>query len=37
MPPMHGATVTVIWNRKDFERPAIAAPLERTAAVPQYL
>ena len=20
MPPMHGATVTVVWNRKDFER-----------------
>ena len=34
MPPMHGATVTVVWNRRDFERPAIAAPLERTAAVP---
>ncbi len=34
MPPMHGATVTVVWNRKDFERQAIAAPLERTAAVP---
>ena len=34
MPPMHGATVTVVWNRKDFERQAIAVPLERTAAVP---
>ena len=34
MPPMHGATVTIVWNRKDFERQAIAAPLERTAAVP---
>ena len=34
VPPMHGATVTVVWNRKDFERQAIAVPLERTAAVP---
>ena len=33
MPPMHGATVTVVWNRRDFERPAIVAPLERAAAV----
>ena len=33
MPPMHGATVTVVWSRTDFERPAIAAPLERIAAV----
>jgi two-component system, sensor histidine kinase RegB len=33
MPPMHGATVTVVWSRRDFERPAIAAPLERTEAL----
>ena len=32
-PPLHGATVTVVWNRADFERPPIATPLERAAAV----
>jgi two-component system, sensor histidine kinase RegB len=34
-PPLHGATVTVTWNRADFEKPATAAPqpLERTASV----
>ena len=33
MPPLHGAMVTVTWNRADFERPSAAAPapLERTA------
>jgi two-component system, sensor histidine kinase RegB len=33
MPPLHGATVTVVWSRGDFERPLVAAPLERTAPV----
>ena len=33
MPPLHGATVTIVWNRADFERAAIAPPLEHTAAV----
>jgi two-component system sensor histidine kinase RegB len=27
-PPLHGATVTVTWNRADFERPIAAPPLE---------
>jgi two-component system, sensor histidine kinase RegB len=33
-PPLHGATVTVTWNRVDFEKPAAAAPqpLERIAS-----
>ncbi len=33
-PPLHGATVTVTWNRADFEQPAAPAPqpLERAAA-----
>jgi two-component system, sensor histidine kinase RegB len=31
-PPSHGATVTVIWSRGDFERPLAAGPLERSAA-----
>jgi two-component system, sensor histidine kinase RegB len=34
--PQHGAMVTVVWSRTDFERPAIAAPaapLEHTAAL----
>jgi two-component system, sensor histidine kinase RegB len=34
MPPLHGATVTVVWSRGDFERPLVAAPLERAATVP---
>jgi len=33
MPPLHGATVTIVWNRADFERAAIAPPLEHAAAV----
>jgi two-component system, sensor histidine kinase RegB len=32
-PPLHGAVVTVIWSRKDFEQPLVVPPLERTAAV----
>ncbi len=31
-PPQHGAMVTVIWSRPDFERPLVSAPLERMAA-----
>ncbi|HEX4409371.1 MAG TPA: ActS/PrrB/RegB family redox-sensitive histidine kinase [Xanthobacteraceae bacterium] len=27
-PPLHGATVTVTWNRSDFERPLAPSPLE---------
>jgi two-component system sensor histidine kinase RegB len=27
-PPLHGATVTVKWNRPDFERPVAPPPLE---------
>jgi two-component system sensor histidine kinase RegB len=33
MPPLHGATVTIVWNRADFERVAAAPPLEDVAAV----
>jgi two-component system, sensor histidine kinase RegB len=32
-PPLHGAVVTITWNRKDFEQPPAAAPLEPTAAL----
>jgi two-component system, sensor histidine kinase RegB len=32
--PQHGALVTVVWSRADFERPLVATPLERTAAIP---
>jgi len=32
-PPLHGATVTVTWNRAEFERPLAPSPLERAAAV----
>jgi two-component system, sensor histidine kinase RegB len=28
MPPLHGATVTIVWNRADFERVVTAPPLE---------
>jgi two-component system sensor histidine kinase RegB len=31
-PPLHGATVTVTWNRAEFERPLAPSPLERAAA-----
>jgi two-component system, sensor histidine kinase RegB len=31
-PPQHGATVTIAWSRAEFERPLVAAPLERAAA-----
>src|SRR5579885_1147228 len=34
VPPLHGATVTVVWRRTDFEQPLVAPPLERTAKVP---
>ena len=27
MPPMHGATVTITWDRADFERPAAPSPV----------
>ncbi len=27
-PPLHGATITVTWNRSDFERPLSSPPLE---------
>jgi two-component system, sensor histidine kinase RegB len=30
---LHGAVVTIVWSRADFERPLVAAPLERVAAV----
>jgi two-component system, sensor histidine kinase RegB len=30
-PPMHGATVSVIWSRSDFERPLASSPLEPAA------
>ncbi len=33
MPPLHGATVTIVWKRAEFERPLVAPPLERAAAV----
>jgi two-component system sensor histidine kinase RegB len=31
-PPLHGATVTVSWNRAEFERPLAPSPLERVIA-----
>jgi len=31
-PPQHGAVVTLVWSRADFERPLVPAPLERVAA-----
>jgi two-component system sensor histidine kinase RegB len=31
-PPLHGATVTVTWNRADFERPLASPPLEPAVA-----
>ena len=31
-PPLHGATVTITWNRADFERFPAAPPLEQTLA-----
>jgi two-component system sensor histidine kinase RegB len=30
-PPMHGATITIIWSRAAFERALIAPPLEPAA------
>ncbi len=33
VPPLHGAEVTVVWRRADFERPLVAALLEHAAAV----
>jgi two-component system sensor histidine kinase RegB len=33
MPPLHGATVTIVWNRADFERLAVTPPLEGAAAI----
>ena len=32
-PPLHGATIAVTWNRRDFEQPAVASarPLEPAA------
>jgi two-component system sensor histidine kinase RegB len=32
VPPLHGATVTVTWNRADFERPLTSSPLEPAVA-----
>jgi two-component system sensor histidine kinase RegB len=31
-PPLHGAAVTVTWNRADFERPLAPSPLEPAVA-----
>jgi two-component system sensor histidine kinase RegB len=33
VPPLHGATVTVTWNRADFERSLVPDPLESEAAI----
>ncbi len=33
VPPLHGAEVTLVWRRADFERQPIAAPLEPAAPV----
>jgi two-component system, sensor histidine kinase RegB len=33
MPPLHGATVTIVWNRADFERVAAVVPLEGAVEV----
>ncbi len=33
-PPLHGATVTVTWNRADFERSLASPPLEPAAHAP---
>ena len=30
-PPLHGATITVTWNRGDFETPLAPPPLEAEA------
>ena len=30
-PPLHGATITVTWNRADFERSPVSPPLEPAA------
>ena len=30
-PPLHGATITVTWNREDFETPLAPPPLEAEA------
>jgi two-component system, sensor histidine kinase RegB len=30
-PPLHGATIMIVWNREDFERPLAAPPLEAGA------
>jgi len=30
-PPLHGATITVTWNRNDFETPLTRPPLEAEA------
>jgi two-component system sensor histidine kinase RegB len=27
-PPMHGATITITWNREDFERALVSSSLE---------
>jgi two-component system sensor histidine kinase RegB len=32
-PPLHGATVTITWNRADFEKPLTSPPLEPAAPV----
>jgi two-component system, sensor histidine kinase RegB len=31
-PPLHGATITVTWNRADFERSPVSPPLEPPAS-----
>jgi len=31
-PPLHGATVSIAWNRTDFERPTGPVPVESAAA-----
>jgi two-component system sensor histidine kinase RegB len=33
-PPLHGATVTVTWNRADFEHSLASTPLEPAAHAP---
>jgi len=33
VPPLHGAEVTLVWRRADFERQPVVTPLEPAAAV----
>jgi two-component system, sensor histidine kinase RegB len=34
MPPLHGATVEIVWPRAEFERPMVTGPLEPATVGP---